>query len=171
MDRHTSRAVRAAIKEAESSAIAGWSRRPFIRFSHVGEIAAYPSFANSLAGQVRQISNGEVDCVIYTRHRRAKELNPELWIVNFTLDSDSRGRREWAPEDSRIVFSAFGGETDPEADINFLEHHRWTHIEQSGTGRVCPATAPNMKDRTCDALRCNRCFLKSSSVGVKIRDF
>lgn len=164
--RHTRKAVHAALEEATSSANAGWSRRAFIRFSHVGEIAAYPSFANCLAKQVWQISNGEVDCVIYTRHRKAKELNPELWIINFTLDGSSRERREWAPDESRLVFSAFGGETDPEAEINFLEHHRWTHVEQKGTGNVCPATAPNVEDRTCDSLRCNTCFIKTTDVRI-----
>jgi hypothetical protein len=139
----------------------GFSRRPNIRFSHVGEIVFYPNFANALAKQVRELSGGHVDCVVYTRLKKAKELDGSLWIINFTLDPVSMERRSWAPPESRIVFSAFGGETSPVADVNFLEHHRHSHSKTTkGSGRVCPATAPDAPSRTCDGCLCNRCFVK-----------
>src|SRR5262249_1290625 len=43
-------------------------------------------------------------------------------------------------------------------DVNFLEHHRWIHVKPVGTGKVCPATAPEAKVRTCDACQCDFCF-------------
>jgi hypothetical protein len=155
---HVRRAVRAATREARD--LKGeWKRRPRIRFSHVGEIAFWPRFANALAALVRDLSEGGVDCVVYTRHQRAGELDPELFVINFTLDAASPDRRDWAPIRSRIVFSAFGGDLSADAEVNFLEHHRWSHTPaRSGEGRVCPATLPETEDRTCDAVRCDRCF-------------
>jgi hypothetical protein len=44
----TQRAIRTARKEVQALG-SGWTRRPYIRFSHVGEIAAFPQFANALA--------------------------------------------------------------------------------------------------------------------------
>jgi hypothetical protein len=153
----TQRAIRAALREARALG-PGWTRRPHIRFSHVGEITAFPQFANALARQVRQLSGGEVDCVVYTRHPHARDLDPELLVINFTLDKSSQARKSWAPPQARIVFSAFGGELSREADVNFLEHHRWIHVLPVGTGTVCPTTLPETKVRTCDAVRCDRCF-------------
>ncbi len=159
---HSRRAVIAATKELDSLPV-GFNRRPNIRFSHVGEIVFFPEFANALAHQVNEISNGGVDCVVYTRLKKASLLDPSLWVINFTLDSASINRRSWAPPSSRIVFSAFGGETSSIADVNFLEHHRHSHAEHTtGNGRVCPATAPSTIVRTCDACQCNRCFLSPS---------
>ena len=161
LERHSHRAIKAAKAELKSLAGSGWTRRPFIRFSHVGEITAFPQFANALAQQVRDLSQGAVDCVVYTRLQTVSELDPELWIINFTLDQSSRDRKAWVPPHARIVFSAFGGEVDPDAEVNFLEHHRWAHLSPIGQGRVCPATAPDVPERTCDAVRCNRCFERS----------
>jgi hypothetical protein len=155
---HTRRAIRAAEKEAEALRSTDWLRRPFIRFSHVGEIAAFPDFANKLAAQVCDLSGGGVDCVIYTRHPNAKKLCSKLLIINFTLDQSSYDRKEWSPPSARIVFSAFNGEIDPDVDINFLEHHRWSHFPPIGTGQICPATHPEASERTCDAVRCSLCF-------------
>jgi hypothetical protein len=157
---HTSKAIRAAEKEVKLLQNTDWKRRPYIRFSHVGEIAAYPKFANALAKQVNDLSKGRVDCVIYSRHSGAAQLDPSLWIVNFTLDEDSENRRTWPTKDARIVFSAFGGKLNSHTDINFLEHHRWNHFKPIGEGRVCPVTLPETIDRTCDAARCDRCFKK-----------
>ena len=158
---HSRRAVKAAEKEAPN--LQDWQRRPRIRFAHVGEIVAFPNFANAIARQVRDVSSGEVDCVVYTRHPQAKDLDPELWVVNFTLDKSSESRKSWIPEGARIVYSAWGGELSEEAEVNFLEHHRWSHLTPKGRGVVCPATAPETKVRTCDAVRCDRCFKRPAS--------
>jgi hypothetical protein len=136
----------------------GFSRRPYIRFSHVGELVFFPQFANALAAKVHDFSDAEVDCVIYTRHSNASQLDPSLWVVNFTLDPASHDRRAWVPDFARIVYSAFGGATSIDAEVNFLEHHRWSHLYQIGTGHVCPATMPENPNRTCDGNLCARCF-------------
>ncbi len=157
---HSKRAIHSALTEVRALRESGWSRRAFIRFSHVGEITKYARFANELAKQVHEQSQGQVDCVVYTRHSNAQLLDPKLWVVNFTLDPASLDRREWIPETARIVFSAFGGVTSDEADVNFLEHHRHIHMARTaGNGRICPATLPETKERTCDACRCDRCFV------------
>jgi hypothetical protein len=155
---HIKRAIRSATSELKNLPD-GFNRRAFIRFSHVGEIVHTPIFANAVARMVRDLSEGDVDCVVYTRHKRAVELDSNLWIVNFTLDPVSEDRKSWAPTSSRIVYSAFGGKTSPIAEVNFLEHHRHGHLSQIGDGRACPATIPQAKSRTCDGNKCNRCFL------------
>ena len=45
---HIKKAIKAAIKEV-SQLETGWNRRPYIRFSHVGEISEWPNFCNALA--------------------------------------------------------------------------------------------------------------------------
>lgn len=156
---HVRKAVAAALKEI-SELPHGYTRRPFIRFSHVGEIVFFPAFANALARLVKDESRNSVDCVVYTRHKNVQQLDPTLWIINFTLDPASMDRRSWIPSHSRTVFSAFGGVTSDIAEVNFLEHHRHIHMQRSsGEGRICPATKPETKVRTCDACRCNRCFV------------
>ena len=157
LERHTRKAVNAAINETKELDV-GWSRRPHIRFAHVGELPAYPEFANAVAAQVSRISGDAVDCVVYTRHRNAKKLDPSLWIVNFTLDKASASRRSWVPAGARIVFSAWDGEIDPHAATNFLEHHRWSHASPTGQGAICPTTLPQTTIRSCDAVRCSLCF-------------
>lgn len=155
---HVKRAIKIAKQELENLP-EGFTRRAFIRFSHVGEIVQTPAFANDLAQMVRLLSDCEVDCVVYTRHKKAVELNPNLWIVNFTLDPISEDRKSWAPSNARIVYSAFGGKTSAIAEVNFLEHHRHGHLSQDGDGRACPATLPQATSRTCDGNQCNRCFV------------
>jgi hypothetical protein len=151
--------VRTAIRKASVDALhAGFQRRPRIRFSHVGEVAAFPNFANKLARMVRDESNGDVDCVIYTRHPNAKLLDPDLFLVLFSLDESSEDRRRFIPSTAKIVRSAFGGNISETVDVNFLEHHRWSHLEPVGSGRICPATAPFTEVRTCDACKCDFCF-------------
>lgn len=157
---HTRKGVRHALKELEQLPD-GFKRRAFIRFSHVGEIVYFADFANALACQVDSVSKGKVDCVIYTRHKNVSKLDPERWIINFTLDPSSLERQTWAPDNARMVFSAFGGEVSSLAEVNFLEHHRHSHMPKTrGEGRICPATLPETKERTCDACKCNRCFTK-----------
>ncbi len=157
---HANTAIRNAKKELKNLP-EGFKRRPYIRFSHVGEIVNYPNFANALAKSVLDESNSEVDCVVYTRHKNAKKLDPSLWVINFTLDPASHKRLKLAPDSARIVYSAFGGNISDIADVNFLEHHRHSHSQvNSGKGRICPATEPETVIRTCDACHCNRCFTR-----------
>lgn len=135
-----------------------FKRDPRIRFGHVGDGAAYATFMNYLAARFKQLSNGTVKSIIYTRHRSARDLDSDLFVINFTLDPVSEDRIDFAPKDARIVYSAFGGLTSDIAEINFLEHHRFDHFAQVGKGNVCPATLPNSHQRTCDALACDKCF-------------
>jgi hypothetical protein len=151
------RMVEAARKDARASA-AAFVRRPRIRFAHVGEFAPFPGFANALARRVCESSSGEVDCVLYTRHPDAWLLDPELFVVLFSLDESSEDRRRFVPATARVVRSAFGGRVTESVDVNFLEHHRWIHIKPVGKGKVCPATAPETNVRTCDACQCDFCF-------------
>ena len=159
---HTRRAVRASLRELDFLE-PGWSRRAYIRFAHVGEMSAYPLLADTLADQVIELSDGHVDCVVYTRHPNAGKLDPSKWIVNFTLDHGSMKRREWAPASSRLVYSAWDGVVDNSVEINFLEHHRWSHLSSSGSGPVCPATLPETTIRSCDAVQCDLCFRNTIS--------
>ena len=158
---HTKIAINTSINEVSQLQTA-WNRRPYIRFSHVGEISEWPKFCNALAKQVKDISNESVDAIIYTRHPKAKYIDTDLSIVNFTLDKGSENRIGWKPDKSRLVYSAFEGEISPDVEINFLEHHRWIHLEPIGSGNICPTTLPETKteDRSCDKVECNLCFIK-----------
>lgn len=147
----------AAFKDARAAATT-FKRRPRIRFAHVGEFATYPNYANALAKFVSEHSNGGIDCVVYTRHPDAKLLDPDLFVVLFSLDESSEDRRRFIPAKARAVRSAFGGSVTDTVDVNFLEHHRWVHIKPVGIGYVCPSTAPDTKVRTCDACHCDFCF-------------
>jgi len=158
---HTKKAVITAIRECQELQ-AGWSRAPRIRFAHVGEAAAYPEFANALARQVADLSSGRVVCVAYTRHPRAIELDPELFVVNFTLDEASEARRGWIPPGARAVYSAFGGRVSSTVEVNFLEHHRWVHMSPVGSGPICPSTLPEVDTRSCDGVQCSLCFSRPS---------
>jgi hypothetical protein len=151
------RMIAAARRDAKAAASV-FTRRPRIRFAHVGEFSAFPAFANTLAKHVRDQSDSEVDCVVYTRHPDAKLLDPNLFMVLFSLDESSEDRRRFVPQTARVVRSAFGGRVTDSVDVNFLEHHRWSHLEPIGTGKICPSTAPETKERTCDACRCDFCF-------------
>jgi hypothetical protein len=155
--RPISRMVQAAQKDARDASTT-YARRPRIRFAHVGEFAQFPEFANALAKSVREVSSGEVDCVVYTRHPDAGLLDPELFVVLFSLDESSEDRRRYVPSTAWVVRSAFGGHVTDSVDVNFLEHHRWVHIKPVGTGKICPSTAPETKVRTCDACQCDFCF-------------
>ena len=157
LNRPIGRMVRAAVRDAEDAA-ATFVRRPRIRFAHVGEFASFPDYANALARSVRDQSNGAVDCVVYTRHPDAKLLDPALFVVLFSLDESSEDRRKFIPPTARAVRSAFAGRITDTVDVNFLEHHRWVHIPPVGSGKICPSTAPDTKDRTCDGCKCDFCF-------------
>jgi hypothetical protein len=155
------RVVRLTKGEADS---APFLRRGRIRFAHLGEMSAVPEFANFLASEVQRVSAGLVDSVVYTRHADAAKLDPALWVVNFTIDDSSVERVSWAPSTARIVSSAFFGVLQPLAEINFLEHHRSEHALAKAAGpTVCPATAPEATSRTCDGVKCARCFVRPSA--------
>jgi hypothetical protein len=159
LEKHTKQAIKYATQELENLP-EGFTRRPYIRFSHVGEIVKFPEFSNAIASQVISLSNGTVDCVVYTRSRTAVLLDPKLWVINFTLDPSSVDHISYAPPSARIVFSSFGGETSPIASVNFLEHHRHIHMLPKTTAdRICPATLPETIDRTCDGCKCKTCFV------------
>ena len=160
---HARGAIRAARLDAER---AGFERGPRIRFSHVGEIAAFPEFANRLAKLIHDESDGEVASVVYTRHPNARLLDSRLFVVLFSLDESSEDRRKFIPPTAWVVRSAFGGKITDAVDVNFLEHHRWEHIKPIGTGKVCPSTAPEAKVRTCDACKCAFCFKPKPMSGV-----
>jgi hypothetical protein len=162
LGRSVRRMIQAARRDARVAA-SSFERRPRIRFAHVGEFAPFPNFANALARLVRDSSNGDVDCVVYTRHPDAKLLDPELFVVLFSLDESSEDRRRFVPATAKVVRSAFGGQITDSVDVNFLEHHRWIHIKPVGSGKVCPATAPETKVRTCDSCRCDFCFRRPDS--------
>jgi hypothetical protein len=135
-----------------------FKREARIRMSHVGELTAYPAFANAIAGMIHDLSNGKVKCIIYTRHKDAKLLDPKLFVINFTLDDASLNRRSWAPESARIVYSAWQGQIRDDVGVNFLEHHHLAHTASNGSGKICPATRPETTDKTCDGVKCDFCF-------------
>jgi hypothetical protein len=137
----------------------GYARRPRIRLAHVGELAAFPRYANWLAARIAEESRGEVDAVLYTRHPGVKDLDTGKMVVNLTLDRSSRKRRAWAHAGVRVVWSAWDGDLEKEVEINFLEHHENdVHSVPKGYGPVCPVTSAKEQERFCDAYRCCRCF-------------
>jgi len=149
------RAVLQALRECDR---ADFPRQARIRMSHVGELTAYPAFANTMAAMIKDLSGGKVAAVVYTRHRNAALLDPKLFVINFTLDEVSLNRRSWAPKEARIVFSAWEGRIRDDVGVNFLEHHHLAHTESAGKGKICPATQPETKEKTCDGVRCDYCF-------------
>jgi hypothetical protein len=149
------KAVFQALRECDH---ADFTRQARIRMSHVGELTAYPAFANTMAAMVRDLSGGRVASVVYTRHRNAALLDPKLFVINFTLDEVSLNRRSWAPKEARIVFSAWEGRIRDDVSVNFLEHHHLAHTESYGGGKICPATRPETSNKTCDGVHCNFCF-------------
>jgi hypothetical protein len=137
----------------------GFTRRARIRLAHVGEIAAFPAFANWLGRVVADLSGGSVDCIVYTRHPKVAQLDVSKLVVNLTLDETSEKRRTWARPGVRVVWSAWGGRLDSSAAVNFLEHHdNDQHSEPTGEGNVCPVTLASTEHRVCDEFACVRCF-------------
>lgn len=149
------RAVHDSLRDSQRST---FKREARIRMSHVGELTAYPEFANAIASMIHDLSEGKVKCIIYTRHKDAKLLDPRLFVINFTLDNASLNRRSWAPESARIVYSAWEGQIREDVGVNFLEHHHLAHTASTGSGKICPATRPETTDKTCDGVKCDFCF-------------
>lgn len=152
------KAISAALRELDILS-EGYKRPAFIRFAQVGDAAANYEFAYALAAKIKKMSKGRVQSVVYTRHSDAKFFDPEVFVVNFTLDSNSMDRASWIPPFARRVFSAFVGIVDKDSEVNFLEHHRWHHPKPIGLGMVCPATKPEAPEHTCDAVHCHKCFV------------
>lgn len=137
----------------------GFQRRARIRLAHVGEIAAYPDFANWLGTTVGEVSDDRVDCVVYTRHPGVAQLDTSSLVVNLTLDAASQDRRRWLRPGIRPVWSAWDGKVDPDVAVNFLEHHDGgQHSLPLGTGNVCPVTTASTEMRVCDEFGCTLCF-------------
>jgi len=162
------RAVIAARLDRSNAQKGGYERPARIRFSHVGEIAATPRFANALAQAVKKYDRS-VSCVIYTRHPKAAELNPNLFVVNFTVEGPNDARRKFAPQTARLVSSAWDGVLIEDAEINFLEHHIGRIATAQGTGNICPVTASHQETPSCDSARCNRCFAPVDNSIVRLR--
>lgn len=151
-----------ALKDATHSWQSGYKREPRIRFSHIGDMAATPSFANALAAEILR-REPSIACIIYTRHPRASELDPDLLRVNFTLDSAGDARRKMAPDFARLVSSAWDGQATNSVEINFLEHHVEKSTNASGLGFICPVTLHHDATPSCDEAKCDRCFRKPLS--------
>jgi len=156
----TKRAVREAVADADRSS---WERSARIRFSHVGEVVEFPKFTNTLGRWVFELSEGKVQSVIYSRHPKITKVDNKYFVVNLTIDSQSEDRRTWLKPGMRLVYSAFGGNTSADVEVNFLEHHRWVHFDQVGEGAVCPVTRVEAKERTCDSVQCDLCFNKPNT--------
>ena len=155
---HVRFAVSAAERFAAVAAADGFQRKPRIRFSHLGEYVSTPEFANNMARCIRELSSGKVQCVVYTRHPDAHLYDPNLFIVNFTLESPDDPRRRFLPAKARTTCSAWEGRLDSTVDVNFLEHHGRSHSSPIGKGQVCPVSDHSIQADTCDAAGCSLCF-------------
>lgn len=126
-----------------------------------------------IAGMIHELTGGKVKCIIYTRNKGAKLLDPKRFVINFTLDDASLFRRSWAPESARMVYSAWEGKIRDYVGVNFLEHHHLAHTASTGSGKICPATRPETTDKTCDGVKCDFCFRTpirgENSYGISVR--
>ena len=145
-------------RESILSARQGFQRRPRIRFSHVGEMAATPQFANALAQEIVHRAP-DVRCIVYTRHPLANRFDPNLLIVNFTVDGHGDSRISFKPRAARLVSSSWDGNLLEEAEINFIEHHVEKSARPSGSGQSCPVTLHHDVTPSCDSARCEKCFV------------
>jgi hypothetical protein len=152
------KAVDAALADHKFALSQGYNRLPRIRFSHVGEMAATPQFTNALAREVKKLVPS-VQCVIYTRHPKAKLLDTKLLVVNFTLEGAGDARYKFVPNGARIVNSAWDGNINEAAEINFLEHHVEKSTSAKGAGTICPVTANHKLTPSCDSAHCQKCFV------------
>jgi len=151
-------AIKISKEEAELAQQEGYTRKPRIRFSHVGELAATPNFTNDLATEIKKRAP-EVSCVIYTRHPKANNLDGNLFVVNFTVEGPTDKRINYMPSKARLVSSSWDGGIFDKAEINFLEHHvEKIHVAQK-EGNICPVTLNHKITTTCDSARCQKCFV------------
>lgn len=158
LNRSINKGVEAALIDQASALIAGYNRLPRIRFSHVGEMTATPEFTNALAAEIKK-RDPKIQCIIYTRHPKAKLLDTNLLVVNFTLEGAKDIRKRFTPNGARIVNSSWDGNINEAAEINFLEHHVEKSTVAKGTGSICPVTANHKVTPTCDSALCQKCFI------------
>ena len=158
-------AVRRARAEAEHAAKTyGFKRRPRIRFSHTGDVLAFPDFAHWLGETVRIVGKNRVDPVIYTRSYAVSHIDPDIFVTNFTLNPDD-DIRDLPFDASRVktVCSAWNGRIRGDVDINFMEHHDGHYRpERNGRGFVCPVTLSS-RYVSCDQAKCAKCFTPKAS--------
>lgn len=155
------RAIKISKKEAALTIEEkNYTRSPRLRFSHVGEMTKSFNFTNWLASEVKRLSKDSVNCVIYTRHENVRYLDNSSIIVNFTVEDEAP--LPDLPLGTRIVASAWGGETIKSAEINFIEHHPILGhmiIPTSEARNICPVTLHSSEARTCDEAFCEKCFV------------
>lgn len=151
-------AIVAARLEQQAAAREGYKRSPRIRFSHVGDMAATPEFANALAQQIGRRAP-DIRCVIYTRHPSATALDSRLFIVNFTVDGRDDPRLAYRPAAARLVSSSWDGKLLESAEVNFVEHHVDKATRPSGAGHSCPVTLNHDVTPSCDSAQCDKCFV------------
>lgn len=152
--------VEAALADQRTASAEGYNRLPRIRFSHVGEMASTPVFTNAIAQEVKN-RDQRVQCVIYTRHPKASLLDTNLLVINFTLEGVGDVRGKFVPQGARIVNSAWDGELNESAEINFLEHHVEKSTIAKGGGSICPVTANHKVTPSCDSAHCQKCFVNT----------
>jgi hypothetical protein len=120
-------------------------------------MVATPEFTNWLARQIKDLDH-RVVCIAYSRHPNAQLYDPELFVLNFTIDGSDDSRRKNMPKHARLVSSAWDGVLVEHAEINFLEHHVEKGAEARGNGLICPVTLNHGQLSSCDAAACDRCF-------------
>lgn len=151
-------AVKHALQEAwRSKVLHGHNRLPRIRFSHVGDIAAYPDFANAVVDMVHHEARlqdcSRIICVTYTRRASASKLDPNLWRVVISSDASSPGPT--VPV-GFPVYAAFDGKGQS-GMLNFAEHHGASRVPVAGNLHVCPSTLPK-HPHSCDENKCSVCY-------------
>jgi hypothetical protein len=151
-----------AVLDAASARAKGYSRAARIRFSHIGEMAALPSFSNWLARQIKE-QDPSINCVVYSRHPDIGRLDTSLFIINFTLEGSDDARHEFAPANARLVSSSWDGETSDKVEVNFLEHHVEKKTKTADGANFCPVTLKNLNLKSCDEARCERCFIEPNN--------
>jgi hypothetical protein len=151
-------AVLAARRESELADLVGFSRSPRIRFSHVGEMAATPFFANALGSEIMRRAP-DIALIFYTRHPSASRLDSAIFVVNFTVDGADDPRITYRPSTARLVSSSWDGLLFDGAEVNFIEHHVRESRDPSGSGSSCPVTLHHLITPSCDSARCDRCFV------------
>lgn len=157
-----SSAVGAARMEMMRASLEGYKREPRIRFSHIGEMVDTPAFTNALASEIKNI-DATMKCVLYTRHPNAARIDPDLFLINFTVEEAGEKRRLWAPANAALVGSAWDGRVIHEAMVNFLEHHVEKVSATNTEAMICPVTLFHKTVISCDDARCDRCFRCSIS--------
>jgi hypothetical protein len=163
LEKPIEKAIAWARLDRERASHQGYERLARIRFSHVGEMAATPHFTNALAQTIRRLAP-DISCVIYTRHPAAHLLDPNSFVINFTLEGIEDLRKRYAPKTSRLVNSAWDGRVSPAVEVNFLEHHIDSMTAATGSGTVCPVTADHDRTPSCDLARCQKCFVPVSLI-------